>query len=87
MMGNYFGNIMGGFGFGFGWIFMLVFWGLIIWAVFVLVRRISGQDYYCGNDSGKHGRKENSALDILKERYAKGEISKGEFDRIKKDLE
>jgi len=28
-----------------------------------------------------------SPLDILKNRYAKGEISKNEFDQMKKDLE
>ena len=32
-------------------------------------------------------RSQNQAIDILKERYAKGEISKEEFDNMKKDLE
>ncbi|EKE20991.1 MAG: hypothetical protein ACD_7C00395G0001, partial [uncultured bacterium] len=34
MMGNFYNMGWGG-GFGFGWIFMLLFWGLIIWAIIV----------------------------------------------------
>jgi putative membrane protein len=73
MMWNSFGH-MGGFGFGFGWIFMFLFWGLVIWAVFALVRGVSGHGC-CGHNHGEHKRDSN-ALDILKERYATGEIKK-----------
>ncbi len=81
----------GPIGFGFGGIFMLFFWGLIIWAIFALVRSVSGHGC-CGHghdhsDSHNQPMKNNSALDTLKERYAKGEISKEEFDRTKKDIE
>jgi putative membrane protein len=84
MMGNYYGHL-GGFGFGFGFILMIIFWALIILAVFALIRGFSGHG--CWYNLGEHKHKENNVLNILKERYAKGEISREDFEKMKKDLE
>lgn len=76
-----------GYGFmgGFGSVFMLVFWGLVIWGLVVLARASFGNGHACGHGHGGNIR-EKSPLDILKERYAKGEIDKSEFEEKKKDL-
>ncbi|MBU0968498.1 MAG: SHOCT domain-containing protein [Proteobacteria bacterium] len=71
-----FGNYGYGMGMGFGWVFMIIFWGLIIYLALSFWKR---------NDRGDTRTKE-TALEILKKRYARGEISKEEFERMKKDL-
>ncbi len=69
---------------GFGWwwfmpIFMILFWGLVIWGIVALVRGVRGSR---DADSSK----EDSALEVLKKRYARGEINKDEYEEKKRDL-
>lgn len=61
----------------YGWLF----WIIIIGAVVYLIVRLTTQS---GRSS--EGQQGETALDILKKRYARGEISKEEFEQMKKDL-
>lgn len=71
-----------GFGTGhWGWGFGLVFWLAVIVGLVFLVKGVSN------NTSGKTQSLDKSALEILKERYARGEIDAEEFAKRKKDLE
>jgi len=79
MMGYDIPTMMGGFGFGFGWFFMVLFWVLIVTGIIYLIRCLV---WGCPPRGGA----KKSAIEILEERYAKGEISKEEFEEKKKDL-
>ncbi|OGI29096.1 MAG: hypothetical protein A2288_02120 [Candidatus Moranbacteria bacterium RIFOXYA12_FULL_44_15] len=69
----------GGWGFGvFGMIISLLFWAALIIAVVYLIK-------YLGR--GAHHAPGEDAAEILKKRYAKGEITKEDYDRMKKELE
>jgi putative membrane protein len=72
-------GMMGGYGTMF---LMPILWivviGLIVWAVTAAVRRPGDSNYI--------SRSGESALEILKRRYARGEINKQEYEERKKDL-
>lgn len=61
--------------------FMLLFWALVIAGAVWFIRYIA-HGAPVGNVSGG-----KSALDILKERYVKGEIDKSEFEAKKKNIQ
>ena len=73
----WFMNDFGGWWMWLGAIWMFVFWGgliaLVVWGITKLTKR--------GDYASKR-----SPLDMAKERYARGELNKEEFEQIKKDL-
>lgn len=93
MMGGW-GNMMGRWGYGpsvgnggywwmglVGMAFQLIFWVAIIAIGIYLFKRMGSSRMTVGT----FGRPD--ALDILKERYAKGEIDTDEYQRRKQDLQ
>jgi putative membrane protein len=80
------GNPMGWGSSGWAWwmpmgLRMLIFWGLVIVVLILLARwlRTQGRPH-------AEAQPVETPLDVLKKRYARGEITKEEFDRIKQDL-
>ena len=65
---------------GVGVLLMVLFWGALIALAVWAVTKISR------SDATAPLRIEKNPLDLAKERYARGEIGKEEFYRIKKDL-
>jgi putative membrane protein len=76
-MWDYMGNM--GWGSGWGWFgvtHMLLWWVLLILGIAVLAKWLIGSRRESGD----------RALDVLKERYARGEIGKDEYEQKRRDL-
>lgn len=59
-------------------VFMFVFWGLVIVGLVLGIRWLVRQD--------RGARSPDAALDVLRQRYARGEIDREEFLAKKRDL-
>lgn len=72
-------NTIWPFGFmgGFGWLFMVLFWIAVIWLIVWLMKQYA---------QPKKGFRRESAMDVLKKRFAKGEITKKQYESMKKEL-
>jgi putative membrane protein len=64
----------------FGGLLMLLFWALVVVGIIALVRGLLSRPGGGGTASPE------SPLDILKRRYANGEIDKAEFEEKRKDI-
>ena len=71
----------GGWGAGWGWFGLMhpLWWALVIAAVVAVFRWGSGRPRRGGSDAGR-------PLEILRERYARGEIDKDEYDERRRHL-
>ena len=92
MWGHGFEN---GFGFGgFGWLgmlfgglMMLLFWGGLFALLFFAVRSFAQPSSNHGTSVSTLARtSDRNALEIVKERYARGELTKEEYDNLRQDL-
>ncbi len=78
--------MMTGFGMGlggFGFIFIALFWIVIIGGGIWLLSNLFPKN----NGSQSRPSDNGSALDILKQRYARGELTKEEYESMRYDLE
>ncbi len=66
---------------GIGMVHMLLFWALVIFAIVALVRNLSGTSSVSSLETNK------VPLDILKERYARGEIEKPDYEEKRRELQ
>ncbi|MBC8316939.1 MAG: SHOCT domain-containing protein [Desulfobulbaceae bacterium] len=69
------------------WIFPVIMLVVMLGVIYLIFGRGTFRGPWCGNDQNQgivNGSE--SAMDILKKRYAKGEITKEEFEQIKRDI-
>ncbi|MFZ5907452.1 MAG: SHOCT domain-containing protein [Nitrospirota bacterium] len=73
-------------GYGMGWfmgIVNIIFWVAVIVGVIYLIKWLSSSS----KQGAWEAKTEDSAMEILRKRYASGEISKEEFEEKKRHLE
>lgn len=73
---------------GFGIVYMLVFWVVVIGLAIWLLSRLFpyGADDAASHSDTRDQDRPESPLDILKRRYARGEVSRDEYEKMRDDL-
>lgn len=74
-----------GAGMGFGCLIVLLFWVLVVLGFIHLLKLMLGGKREDDHETTRSVQKE-TPLDIIKTRYAKGEITREEFEKMKEDL-
>lgn len=81
--------MMGYYGYGvapmgwLGWLGMVLFWALIVLGIIYLVRAMT----HSPSQGASSNRLYDSAMEVLRRRYAEGEIDSEEFETRKRVLE
>jgi len=68
------------------WIFPMIMFVIMIIILFVFLGRWSRPPWWGPGEHHRESRESETALEILKKRYVKGEVTKEEFEQMKKDL-
>jgi len=76
---------MGGPGGGWGHMMGYGYGGMLMWIIFIAIFGVL--IYFLMQAAKGRGRAGETPLEILKRRYAKGEVTREEYERMKKDLE
>lgn len=79
--------MMTGFDMGFGGIWMILFWVVIIGLAVWLLGNLFPRTTSAPPAQRSSNEVSESPLEILKQRYARGELSKEEYETIRHDLE
>lgn len=74
------GMMLGGLG-------MLLFWGLVLALIVLAVRGLGARGSASQPPSGATGSEQRAPLEIAQARYASGEISREEYETIRRDLQ
>jgi putative membrane protein len=77
----------GGWGMGFGLFFMVLFWALVILGILALARWLMSESQARREQAGRVLPRDKTPLEIVDERYARGDIGRDEYEQKKRDLQ